>query len=143
MPIVTKKELEEKENIGIEEKKNYTSMKEIFVLRRQYPKNMQVIKGIRTNAWTEEEKEVEIGYILKKGYDNKFWMYIIEGAVTGYESASVDDIINRGRGNGWLACAGTQRLWDRLLIPPEEMEKVIEYALNELKLNEKGEEKCL
>ena len=85
--------------------------------------NFVRIKGIRTNCITGEEKEVIV--TLEKYFYmqplNEWWVRIIGGGVTGFESFKV-------KGNdfstGWLACAGTKDRWDELYIPAEEMQKL-------------------
>ena len=86
--------------------------------------NMKVkVNAVRTNCITGEEKEVIV--TLEKYFYmqplNEWWVCIIGGGVTGFESFKV-------KGNdfstGWLACTGTKDRWDELYIPAEEMQKL-------------------
>jgi len=85
--------------------------------------NFVRIKGIRTNCITGEEKEVII--TLEKYYHasnlNSWWVRIIKGGVTGYESLEVSRM---AFSRGWLACGGTKDRWDRLYIPADQMQKL-------------------
>jgi hypothetical protein len=107
------------------------------------PKQMRgKVKGIRTNRHTNKEREVEIEYEIKKK-DDKYWVYIIDGGVTGFESAPITDpkgyptIMSPCQDNciGWIACMGTTPIgtapgWDRLVIPCKEMDKIRSHARN-------------
>jgi len=87
-----------------------------------------VVKGIRFDAWDKSESERDIIYFIKKGYDERHWVYLLNG-VTGYESIAVERIKEpciEGC-KGWIACMGTDRRWDKLIIPHEEMDKVREH----------------
>lgn len=84
-------------------------------------------KAIRTNCYTGKGTEVDI--VVERVWHgsnlNSWWIEIIKGVVTGYESIKIrDDIIERTSKTGWHACMGTERRWDTLFIPPEEMKKI-------------------
>lgn len=61
------------------------------------------------------------------------WIHLHDGAVTGYESASVADLERwfaehpdySERGEGWAANAGSQ-VYDRLVIPRSEIRRAID-----------------
>ena len=74
-----------------------------------------------------DEREVEVRFELRCSYENgKLALYLAEGGVTGHESFVVDDMdLSRAR-NGWTACAGTPGSWDRLFVPAEEMQRVLD-----------------
>lgn len=51
----------------------------------------------------------------------KSWWIKLEPGVTGYESASVEDLLRPcQRADGWSACAGTPGAWDSLRVPESE-----------------------
>ncbi len=87
------------------------------------------IKAKRTNCITHIETEVDI--TLDKHWHsrlNSWWMEIVEGGVTGYESISFKALKEHIEDNrGWLACAGTKGRWDTLLISAEELKKLEVY----------------
>ena len=85
------------------------------------------LKGIRTNCTTNETTEVQLTARLKL-FHNGGWAVTLDPGVTGYESAFVHDL-RRQNANGskqWVACAGTSEKWDILVIPAEEMEKLMD-----------------
>jgi len=90
------------------------------------------MKGVRTDAWTKEVCEVELGYEIRKSYNEKDdALFIIEGGVTGYESFIIEDgTFNKMSLKGWCACMGTftgdYGRWDKLVIDASEMKKVLE-----------------
>jgi len=95
------------------------------------------MKGIRTDVWTKEEREVELGYEIKisdsdsEFLKGKYMVHIVEGGVTGYESFIIENgNINKMAIHGWRACNGTfigdYGRWDRLEINASEMKKVLE-----------------
>lgn len=57
------------------------------------------------------------------GFDNRLWVKLSPG-VTGYESASVEDLLKESYRGDWSACAGTPGSWDRLVVPFQEMERL-------------------
>lgn len=91
-----------------------------------------IIKGIRTDAWSREVREVELKYEIRKSYNEKDdAFFIIEGGVTGYESFIIeDDNLNRMALKGWTACMGTftgpSGRWDKLMVEADEMKKVLD-----------------
>ena len=50
----------------------------------------------------------------------------ITPGVTGYESFSIADMLKRPKMGDWYACAGTKGMWDTLIVPKEEMEKLVD-----------------
>jgi hypothetical protein len=80
-----------------------------------------IIKGIRTSAWSGEAREVELQYLAKVGALYKLW-FEIEPGVTGYESFEISpESFEQISREGWRACAGTEKRWDSLFIPAEQM----------------------
>jgi len=103
------------------------------------PEKTGKLEGIRTNAWDGKEVAVELEYELKEGSSSTMYVYLI-GGPTGFESAAVGQLLNDmvnatycsecwGRGcpdndcenhqvpfEGWTACAGTPKRWDKLFI---------------------------
>ena len=75
-----------------------------------------IVYGTRTHHTTGEEKTVELFVELRYSKSlGTWWLYIIKGGVTGYESISVDALMKQD-GDGWFACAGTKGRWDTLFI---------------------------
>ena len=88
------------------------------------------IKGILTDCFTNEKRETEIEYEIVEDDGNKIF-HLINGP-TGYEGLSLiseDTTVDRLCKNGWCACMGTKRVYDKLFIPPEEMKKALEPCL--------------
>lgn len=85
------------------------------------------VKAIRTNCCNGEERVVDAA--IERHYHtcnlNSWWIAIIEGGVTGYESMAEDRV--ESMVSGWSACAGTKNSWDKLFISGEEMMKVAEW----------------
>jgi hypothetical protein len=89
---------------------------------------MITIKAIRTSAFTAVETEVSIDCEVRKGHDNKDWIYIVNGGITGYESIPLDELDLAIGCDGWLANFGTRRKYDKLLVPSHEL-KLLKIAL--------------
>jgi len=95
-----------------------------------------IIKGIRTDAWTKEEREVELKYEISlsesEHFKGKYVFYIVEGGVTGHESFIIEEKydLNKMALKGWCACMGTftgkSGRWDKLEVEASEMKKVLE-----------------
>jgi hypothetical protein len=90
------------------------------------------LTGVRTDAWTGEERQVEVEYEIVS-HDSKYAkpgelaFQVTKGGVTGFESflfVPNDGTLEEMSKTGWCACAGTPKSWDKLFIPPEEMKKV-------------------
>lgn len=60
---------------------------------------------------------------VRRGSSGELWIYL-EPGVTGCESASAKDMLSDKLMNGWCACAGTPNSWDKLMVPPEELERL-------------------
>jgi hypothetical protein len=94
-------------------------------------KNVYQCKATRTDCLTDVKKEVNIA-LERKWFAsnlNSWWICIIKGAVTGYESIEIkSENIVRTQRTGWHACAGTKGSWDTLFITPREMKKVWEWV---------------
>lgn len=60
---------------------------------------------------------------VRRGFDGKLWVHLRPG-VTGYESASVEDLLKDNKLSNWPACAGTPGSWDRLVVPEVELERL-------------------
>jgi hypothetical protein len=90
------------------------------------------ICGIRTDAWDGEKTKVELTYEIYP-YDSKYakpgeLVFHLYGGPTGYESFVFipnDGTLDRMKITGWHACGGTEKRWDSLFIPPEEIQKII------------------
>ena len=86
------------------------------------------IHGIRTKCYGTK-KETKVRIVLKTfwsppacaGHKGEWWIRIIEGGVTGYESCRVEWVLKEELSGVWLACAGTDNRWDTLLITKHEM----------------------
>ncbi len=77
---------------------------------------------IRTNCTTNIETVETHLATVEIGFDSRLWVKLKPG-VTGYESASVDNLLNEP-GQGWCACAGTKGSWDKLVVPKQELERL-------------------
>lgn len=88
-----------------------------------------IIKGFRTDCFTERTKTVELtiefGFGLADPDD--CWIKITEGAVTGYESARMSDrFISAIRAGGdWHANLGTAKRWDKLVVPNSSLREIL------------------
>lgn len=89
-------------------------------------------KGIRTNAVTLVPEVIDVEFIIrtnKKGID---WIYISKGAITGYESAQIREMVEKYVNEScfatWVACFGTLNKYSRLEIP---MSEVLKFLLDE------------
>jgi len=98
------------------------------------------IQGVRTSCITD--KSVPVRLVLEDYYSpslGEWWVKIVEGGVTGYESCRVDWLLKEKPIDllcGWCACAGTKMSWDTLEISTHEMAHVIcalerEYIIRE------------
>lgn len=89
-------------------------------------KEIEII-GIRTNCFTNEERIVKITAYLKDGHHGK--VFEISGGPTGYESLYLTpEMVKDFCENGipWVACMGTKKSWDRLVIPNNQMIKAFD-----------------
>lgn len=87
-----------------------------------------IVKGIRTDCVTKEQRTAEFGYEIFQHEDGKKVFQLI-GGPTGYESFYIDDhMINAlkdPKRSGWVACMGTDGVYDRLEISSAEMRKAL------------------
>jgi hypothetical protein len=83
-----------------------------------------LIKGVRTDAWTQEEKKVDVLLELKTGI-----LRIIEGGPTGSESMFAKVLVDACESAGWLACMGARQKYDRLFITSPELRKARDFFL--------------
>lgn len=86
------------------------------------------ISGLRTNCFSGESFTVTLLAFLTDGLHGK--VFKIDNGPTGYESFYLDENIIkifRQEGKPWVACMGTSRSWDKLVIPNEEMIKAFDY----------------
>ena len=84
------------------------------------------MKGILTDCYTGEDREIEIDYRIVKIRGKNIFQLI--NGVTGYESFYISSEYNHLENvcdNGWTACSGTKGVWDKLFIPAEEMKKAL------------------
>ncbi len=84
------------------------------------------IKGILTNCVTNEEREVELEYVISLRNGERIFSLL--NGVTGWESFHIDNQytnLNDMKESGWLACIGTPRKYDKLFVPAEEMQKAL------------------
>jgi len=101
-------------------------------LKRGY--NLDKIKGILTDCYTGMEKEVQFEYKFKKNeHENtpiEYWLLV--NGPTGFESIDIDTISEYFKSNkDWLACAGTEKKWDKLIIQPTELKRIYQ-VFNEM-----------
>jgi len=82
-------------------------------------------KAIKTNARTLIPEVIDVDFEIKGEY-----IYVSKGAVTGYESASVRDIVKQyvemSVFTCWTACSGTLNKYPRLEIPMSEIIKFLQ-----------------
>ena len=99
------------------------------ILNDYHKPNCIFVKAVRTNCMTQVEKEVTICVNREQheSLDNSWWLHIVEGGVTGYESIRENLIINNENDSGWSACAGTKGQWDKLYVPLKSLNKVVEW----------------
>lgn len=81
------------------------------------------LRGRRWDCYTDEVRDVELQYEIRTGHDGAQWLHLLNGP-TGYESAPLEDLIAKAKDHseeweGWNACAGTPRKWDRLVVTRE------------------------
>ncbi len=84
------------------------------------------LKCIRTNSSSGVETHEEHRAVLRHSQGSGWCLYL-EPGVTGYESFLIRDWYygkNNHTKDGWCACAGTANSWDKLVVPPEEMERL-------------------
>lgn len=86
------------------------------------------VKGVRTDCVTGKQREAEFEYKIEKQPDGREVFYLF-GGPTGYESFYIGDhMINAlkdPKRTGWLACIGTEGVYDRLEIPAAEMRRAL------------------
>lgn len=100
------------------------------------------LTGQRTHCRTGETKDVRL--VLEDHWHSskhmrEWWVYIIEGGVTGYESIKVDTILSNDEletnsfdvTTGWYACAGTENRWDTLFISGVELLRLRDALIKE------------
>lgn len=86
-----------------------------------YPRQWKV-NGIKNKS-----NIVPVSLGLRRGYNNKWWIYIEEGGITGYESSELEGL--RFHNRDWYACAGGMG-YDSLRIPLFQLKKVIPEMIN-------------
>lgn len=93
------------------------------------------VQAIRTNSCTgvASDVTVKVGRKYHAGHLNSWWIEIVEGGVTGYESM-MEDHVGEMTG-GWSVCAGTKYSWDSLFISSEEMQKIAKWIEQEKSMN--------
>ena len=93
------------------------------------PSPMLKVPAIRTNCISGISKNVEVSIAQKYSTTlDSWWIEILSGAVTGYESMEIKGLENRKK-DGWSACAGTRCRWDTLFLPPESMQRIYDWSL--------------
>lgn len=97
-------------------------------------KNTIIVQAVRTKCTSGEEllTEIIIDRVYHEGLKS-WWIQIVRGGVTGYESMKEDHV--KDMTEGWHACAGTKGVWDKLFLPGNEMMKVAKW-IEEQKLVE-------
>lgn len=83
------------------------------------------VAAVRTHCVTRVEQECEVTVEVRPvEHQDRMFLYVVAGGVTGYESADwqqmQDDSTVEGW-PGWAACAGTPGRWDRLVLDPESL----------------------
>jgi len=89
--------------------------------------NYIIVKANRTSCLTGESKVVEVK--INRTYHkslNSWWIQIVSGGITGYESIREDDV--KKMTGGWSACVGTKGGWDSLFIPAEEVLRIADWV---------------
>ena len=78
-------------------------------------------KAVRFDSMTGLPSIVDIEFKIEGE-----WLYITKGCVTGYESARIGELIkNDYVFDVWVACSGTQRQYDRLIVPIVEIKRFL------------------
>ena len=85
-----------------------------------YPRQWRT-RGIRVTRRGEGIVNITLSCKYHESLKN-WYVYIEDGAVTGYESASINDLLKHS--NDWLACAGGMG-WDSLLIKKKDLIPII------------------
>lgn len=77
---------------------------------------------------TSGHKKTEIHMAeVRKSSNGELWIHLVPG-VTGYESASVKNLLKRDeKFSGWSACAGTPNSWDCLYVPQNELDRLTDF----------------
>jgi hypothetical protein len=89
-----------------------------------YPRS-KPIKAFRTDRCSDKSQEVELRYEIRN-YMGKQIFHLL-GGPTGFENfvvSAADDTIYKTSTFGWLACAGTPGVYDKLFITADEMKRV-------------------
>lgn len=84
-----------------------------------------IINGIRTDSCSGKETTVQLTYYVRLASNR--WYLKLKGGPTGYESISMEDLrecVNKK--SSWTACDGAPYVWDRLVIPKEELAALLE-----------------
>lgn len=79
-------------------------------------------RQFKTRGLIDNEKVIPVSLRVDRGHDGETWVYVEEGAVTGYESARLADLWFRQ--GDWVACAGGMG-WRRLDIRKEDLVPVL------------------
>ena len=96
---------------------------------KKYEEEYRTVKGVRTSCINGKSEEVDVTFQCKKYKDGplagEIWLQVVEGGVTGYESAELIRMRNRPAGKPWFACAGTKGSWDSLEIPESSLVELL------------------
>ena len=93
------------------------------------PSPILKVLAIRTHCISGISKNIEVT-IAQRYWPSleSWWIEILSGAVTGYESMEVRNLKGRTK-DGWSACAGTKGRWDTLFLPPQSMQRIYDWSL--------------
>lgn len=95
------------------------------------------VSAKRTNCITGVSKNVDVTIAQRYLPSlSSWWIEVVVGGVTGYESMQIDNLKDRING-GWSACAGTKGRWDTLFLPAESMLRIYNWIKEEQTLNER------
>jgi len=92
---------------------------------------MKMYRAVKINAVTLIPEIVDVDFVVKYHETLKGdWIYVTKGAVTGFESAELENLIQdypkRSVFAYWVACGGTLNKYHRLEIPMSEVIKFLE-----------------
>ena len=85
------------------------------------------VRAMRQDCVTGQDRIVMITLVVRPGSDGEPWLFVDEGAVTGYESMPANRLAEAIEGGkGWAANWGTRGRWDKLTVPVESLKEAKE-----------------
>lgn len=78
----------------------------------------------RINCVSGEEKWEWHDAVIK--HSSVGWCIYLTPGVTGHESFIIHNFLRASREKSWTACAGTSGRWDTLVVPTEEVNRLVD-----------------